>query len=203
MKIRIALGVLVLLSLLPAYAQQSKPTIVAEGGQPDDRASARVLYWNTAKDQAVGQFAINYGRPVWKSAYEDPANFDRMTKGKIWRLGSNFWTVLDSCFPLTISGRKVPPGYYYLGLHRSDDGRTWSLAFLDPAKVRAVGLDAFEIQKAPVAFEVPMSVAHARTKPEKLTIELTYPQDNIRMVTLHVAWGNLALTAPIEVTITE
>ena len=38
MKIRIALGVFVFLSLIPAYAQQSKPNIVAEGGQPDDRA---------------------------------------------------------------------------------------------------------------------------------------------------------------------
>ena len=118
-------------------------------------------------------------------------------------MGSNFWTDLDSCFPLKISGRKVPAGYYYLGLRRSDDRRTWSLAFIDPAKVRATGLDAFEIQKAPVAFEVPMSVAPARTKPEKLTIELSYPQDNIRRVTLNVAWGNLALTAPIEVTVTE
>ena len=48
-----------------------------------------------------------------------------------------------------------------------------------------------------------MSVAQARTKPEKLTIELSYPKDNIRRVTLSVAWGNLALTAPIEVTVTE
>ena len=43
MNIRIALGAFVLLSLIPAYAQQSKPAIVAEGEQPDDRASARVL----------------------------------------------------------------------------------------------------------------------------------------------------------------
>ena len=49
MNLRIALGVCVLLSLIPAHAQQSKPAIVAEGGQPDDRASARVLYWNTVK----------------------------------------------------------------------------------------------------------------------------------------------------------
>lgn len=203
MKIRITLVVFVLASLLPALAQQSKPTIVAEGGQPDDRASARVLYWNTVKDEAAGQFAINYGRPVWKSAYEDPANFDRMTKGKIWRMGSNFWTDLDTCFPLKISGRKVPAGHYYLGLRRSEDGTKWSLAFISPEKVRAAHLDAFQIQRAPVLFEVPMSIAQAVSKPEKLTIALSYPQDNIRMVTLSVAWGTLALTAPIEVTVTE
>jgi hypothetical protein len=120
MNLRLTLGACVLLSLIPAHAQQSKPTIVAEGGRPDDRASARVLYWNTVKNGAAGQFAINYGRPVWKSDYEDPAKFDGMTTGKIWRMGSKFWT-----------------------------------------------------------------------------------QDDIRKVTLSVTWGTLALTAPIEVTVSE
>lgn len=203
MNIRIALAVCVFLALIPAHAQQSKPTVVAEGGQPDDRGSARVLYWNTVKNEAAGQFAINYGRPVWKSIYEDPAKFDGMTKGKTWRMGSNFWTVLDSCLPLKISGRDVPAGYYYLGLHRSDDGSRWSLAFIDPAKVRAAHIDAYDINKAPAAFEVPMSTANAATKAEKLTIELTYPKDDFRKVTLSVKWGTLALTAPIEVTVAE
>jgi hypothetical protein len=200
---RIALGVIVLLSLVPAYAQQSKPVIEAEGGQPDDRASARVLYWNTVKNGAAGQFAINYGRPVWKSDYEDPVKFDGMTKGKTWRMGSNFWTDLDSCLPLKISGKKVPAGYYYLGLHRSDDGSKWSMVFVDPAKVRAAHLDAFEIAKAPIALEVPMSIATATAKAEKLTIELSYPKEDVRKVTLSVAWGTLALTAPIEVAVAE
>jgi len=203
MKLRIALAAIVLLSIIPAHAQQSKPKIEAEGGQPDDRASARVLYWNDAKHRAAGQFAINYGRPVWKSDYEDPAKFDRMTKGKTWRMGSNFWTDLETCLPLKISGKDVPVGHYYLGLHRSEDGTTWSLAFIDPAKVRAARLDAFEIQKAPIEFKVPMAVAQSGPKAEKLTIELTYPPENIRAVTLHVAWGTLALTAPIEVSVAE
>ena len=200
---RIVLGIALLLSFVPAYAQQSKPTIVAEGGQPDDRGSARVLYWNEAKNEAAGQFAINYGRPVWKSVYEDPAKFDGMTKGKTWRMGSNFWTVLDSCLPLKISGKSVHAGYYYLGLHRSDDGSKWSLAFIDPARVRAAHIDAFDIRKAPIEFEVPMSTTSAATKAEKLTIELSYPKDDIRKVTLNVTWGTLALTAPIEVTVAE
>ena len=201
MKIRIALAAWVLLTLIPAYAQKSKPVIEAEGGQPDDRASARVLYWNTAKDHAAGQFAINYGRPVWNSVYEDPVKFDGMTKGKTWRMGSNWWTDLDSCLPLKIAGRKVAPGYYFLGLHRSADGSKWSLAFIDPAKVRAAHLDAFEIAQAPIAFEAPMAIATAIAKPEKLTIELSYPQGEAHKVTLNITWGTLALTAPIEVAV--
>ena len=201
MKARIALGVLVLGSLIPAYAQQ--PNVVAEGGQLDDRGSARVLYWNEAKHGSAGQFAIDYGRPVWQSAYDSPTTFDRMTKGKTWRMGSNFWTTLDTCVPLKISGQSVPVGYYYLGLHRSEDGARWSLAFIDPAKVRAAHIDAFDIAKAPIEFEAPMTIAPAAGKQDKLTLELTYPKSDIRRVQLTVAWGTLALTAPIEVAVTE
>ena len=118
-------------------------------------------------------------------------------------MGSNFWTDLDTCLPLKISGKSVRVGYYYLGLHRSDDGSKWSLAFIDPAKVRAAHIDAFDIQKAPIEFEVPMSTTSAAAKADKLTIELSYPKDDIRKVTLNVTWGTLALTAPIEVTVTE
>ena len=201
MKNLLSVGTVIFMSVLTARAQQPKTSIVAEGGQVDDRGSARVLYWNNARHGAAGEFAINYGRPAWKSEYEDPAKFDAMTKGKTWRMGSNFWTVLDSCVPLKISGRKVAPGYYYLGLHRSADGAKWSLVFIDPAKVRTDHLDAFDIAKAPVDFEVPMSIATVEGKPEKLTLDLSYPKEDFRKVTLKVMWGTLALTAPIEVTI--
>jgi hypothetical protein len=203
MNMRSVLGAFVLLWATSLLAQQPKPAIVAEGGQPDDRASARVLYWNAKKNMAAGQFAINYGRPVWKSVYDDPAKFDAMTMGKVWRMGSNFWTALDTSLPLKISGKEIHMGYYYLGLRRSADGSHWSLAFIDPANVRAVDLDAFDIQKAPVLFEVPMSVAKSVTKAERLTITLSYPKDEIRKVTLKVAWGDLALTAPIDVDVAE
>ncbi len=203
MKIRIVLGVFVLSSVLPLLAQQPKPNISAEGGGPDDRASARILYWNSAKHGGAGEFAIDYGRPVWKSVYEDPAKFDAMTKGKVWRMGSNFWTTLDTCLPLKISGKTIPVGYYYLGLRRSDDGAMWYLAFIDPARVRAAHTDAFNIDKAPISFEVPMSDAKAASKADKLTIELTYRKDNIHKATLNIAWGTLALTAPIEVEVPE
>ncbi len=186
-----------------SLAQQAKPTIVAEGGAPDERASARVLYWNTKADAAAGQFAINYGRPMWKKDYEDPAKFDAMTKGKTWRMGSNFWTALVTDLPLKIGGKSVRPGAYFLGLHRSAEGSSWTLAFIDPAAVRRAHLDAFDIRKAATVFEAPMSVAKADGQVDKLTIALSYPKDNVRNVTMKVAWGNLALTTPIEVSVQE
>ncbi len=186
-----------------ALAQQPKPMIVAEGGGVDDYGSTRVLYWNTKTDSSAGQFAINYGRPGWKKEYEDSAKFDAMTKGKVWRMGSNFWTSLDTGLPLKIAGKSVAPGYYYLGLQRSPDGATWSLAFIDPAKVRSAHTDAFEIQKTKVEFMAPMTIAKAEGVVPKLTITLSYAKQTPRKATLKVAWGNLALTAPIEATVPE
>jgi hypothetical protein len=203
MKTHSLVAAAILLSAISALAQQAKPVLVAEGGGSDDRASARVVYWNLKKNADAGQFAIDYGRPVWKSVYEDAAQFDAMTKGKVWRMGSNFWTVLDTSLPLKVSGREVPVGSYYLGLHRAADGSTWSLAFIDPGKIRAAHLDAFNIQQAPVEFEVPVSIAKTETKADKLTITLSYPKENIRKVTLKLEWGNLALTAPIDVTVSD
>ena len=152
MKIHSLLAAMLLLAL-NAQGQQPRAKIVAEGGTPDDRASARVLYWNAQTDSAAGQVAIDYGRPVWKKDYDDSARFDAMTKGKIWRMGSNYWTILDTDLPLFIGGKKVPVGLYYLGLHRSEEGSKWSLAFIDPGKARKQVLDAFQIARAAVEFE--------------------------------------------------
>ncbi len=203
MNVRLRLVCIVLLLALPSQAQEAKKGLVAEGGTPDDRASARVLYWNQKTEACAGELAINYGRPVWKKDYEDPEKFDKMTKGKVWRMGNNFWTVLDTDLPLKISGKDVPVGSYYLGLKRSADGSRWSLAFIDPARARSSRLDGFEIQKAPVKFEVPIQPDQAGAKTEKLTITLSYPKDDIWSVTLKVAWGNMALTAPIKVMFPE
>jgi len=201
MKIYFLLGAMLL--ALAGQAQQN-PKIVAEGGTLDDRASARVLYWNTQTNFAAGQVAFDYGRPVWRTEYNDPAKFDAITKGKVWRMGSNYWTILDTELPLSIGGKKVPVGLYYLGLHRSADGSKWSLAFIDPNQARKARLDAFQIARAQVEFEAPMSkVETAAETAEKLTITLSYPKDDIRHVTMRVAWGNLVLSTPIEVTVAE
>jgi hypothetical protein len=202
MKVFSLLAACTVLLSISSPAQEVGKGLIAEGGTPDERASARVLYWNQKTDSGAGEFAIDYGRPRWKKDYEDPAKFDAMTKGKVWRMGSNFWTVLDTSLPLKISGKEVAVGSYYLGLHRAEDGQ-WSLALIDPTSVRSARVDGFEMQKAPVQFEVPMSTAKPRTVAEKLTITLAYTKANPKHVTLKVAWGNLALTAPIEVAVAE
>ncbi len=201
MKPKYLIGFVLTAFALTAAAQQ-KLGVIAEGGDPpDERASARLLYWDRDARSAAGQIALNYGQPVWKKDYEDPAKFDSLTKGKVWRMGKDYWTVLDTQLPLKIAGKPVAVGSYFLGLHRSSDGAQWSLAFIDPVEVRRAHLDASQIGKARVAFMVPMSAQKADDKVEKLTIILSHPKDDLKNVTLKLAWGNVLLTAPVQVTL--
>jgi len=189
-----------LLSVCFVRAQNEKPAMVAEDGGLQERGSARVLYWNTRADTAFGQFAFDYGRPVWKKAYEDPANFGKLTS-KIWRMGSNYWTILDTQLPLKIAGRDVAPGIYNLGLQPAPGGKSWSLAFIDPEKVRSARLDAFQIERAPILFSIPMTTEQPVSPADKLTITLTYAKEKPKNVKLTISWGTLQVSAPIEVTV--
>ena len=203
MRQKTVLSVFALLVASPLLAQQSKGVSV-EGGDPDDRASARLLYWDNDANAAAGQLAINYGRPVWRKDYEDPARFDAITKGKVWRMGSNFWSNLYTDVPVKISGKAIAPGLYFLGLERSADGSSWWLAFMDPIKIRQAHIDAFDIRKAAVEFTAPMNLGPPSSSVvERLTITLTHPDNEIRSATLQVAWGHLTLTAPVKVTVRE
>jgi len=203
MRGRLLTSALVLLAATTLRAQQGAK-INVEGGDPaDDRGSARLLYWNETANAAAGQVAVNYGRPVWHKEYEEPGKFDAMTKGKIWRMGSNFWSNLYTDVPITISGKSIDPGLYFLGLERSDDGSSWSLAFIDATKVRQNRIDAFQIQKAAVEFTAPMNnEARSSKAVEKLNIVITHGAD-MRDATLKIAWGHLALSAPVKVTVGE
>jgi len=204
--VALAFAVVVCLSsaLLAQDGQQKpKPKVVSFGSDSPERGTTRVGYWNMEKNMGMGQFAIDYGRPVWRKEYEDTAKFDAMTKGKVYRLGSNFWTTLDTDMPLKIAGKPVPAGSWYVGLHRSDDGATWSLAFIDPAKARALHVDASEIERAPVAFKIPMTTDPSGEMKEKLTIELVRQKENLKAVTLQIGWGKIQLSAPVEVPVPE
>ena len=180
------------------YAQDGSLGAVG-GGRVAQRATARVLYMNQATNTFPGQFVIHYGQPEWKAEYEDLGLFDKMTRGQVWRMGNNFWTVLDTNLPLKISGRDIGVGSYYLGVHRSPDGADWSLAFMNPATIREARLDASEIAKANVDFMVPLIHAKTTDNVKDLMITLEHPKEDPTDVTLKVNWGSLQLTAPIEV----
>jgi hypothetical protein len=195
------LGTLVIAAGSVAVAGGQQSGIQTFGGQQEERSAVRIALWDPQKNSVVGQFAIDYGRPVWKKEYENKVMFDLATKGKVWRLGNNFWTVLDTNVPLKIGGKEIPVGLWYLGLHRAEDGASWSLALIDPAKARSARLDAFEISKAQIEIRAPMSLESTTAPVEKLTISLTPEKTNYRNSMLKIAWGTLQLTAGVQIQI--
>jgi hypothetical protein len=186
-------------AVVQAQNNKPRPKIGAFGSDSPERGTTRVGYWDNEKNMGAGQFAIDYGRPVWRKEYDDTANFDKITKGKVYRLGSNFWTTLDTDMPLTIAGKSIPAGSWYLGLHRSEDGAMWSLVFIDPVKARTAHIDASEIERAPIAYKTSMTVEQPSESKEKLTIDLIFQKGNLKDVTLRIAWGKMQLSAPIVV----
>jgi len=183
-----------------AAAQDKKSPIVALSEPAlGERGTSRILYWNEETNKPVASVAIDFGRPVWNKALDDPARFDAMTKGKVWRLGNDYWTILDTNLPLRIGERNISVGLWYLGLHRSDDGSTWSLAFIDPVKARRSRNDGFVMEAVPVEFRVPMKTEQTAQMMEKLTLALSAQKDDMRNVTLRISWGKLQLMTPIRV----
>ncbi len=179
---------------------QDKKLRTFQSPTPTERATSRVLFVDTEKRAIIGEVAVHFGQPVWKKEYEALGAFDTMTKGKVWRFGKDFWTTFDTNLPIKIAGKEIAPGAWYLGLHRSDDGSVWSLAFIDPAKARAARLDAFEAGKAPVEFKVPVTTMEkSMESKDKLLILLSSKAENPTEMTLKIQWGTLQLSAPIQV----
>ena len=186
------------LALSLSCAANAQQKISAFGSDTLERGTVRVGYWNAEKNTGAGGFFIVYGKPVWKKEYEDAARFDAMTKGNVWRMGSDYWTVLDTNIPLRVSGVTVPVGQWYLGLERSQDGSKWSLVFIDPAKVRMTKLDPSEIGKTKVEFKATMTLEQSNELAEKLTITADLPKTDLKQSRLTISWGKLRLSAPVE-----
>ncbi len=178
-------------------AQEGKGALQVFGGEMTERAEARLLFWNSAKNTAAGEFVITYGQPEWKVEYNKSENFDKMTKGKVWRLGKNFWTMLDTNLPLRIGGEQVAPGQYYLGAKRSADGATWKLCFIDPTTARAARLDASGINNAEIAFTAPLKFSQSESSREKLDISLIKAGSKLNRAQLVIAWGGFALKTTV------
>src|SRR6266700_2098328 len=102
-------GVLLIFCVSTALiAQNGKPSFsAAADSDQGESGESRILYWNNQKSHSVGYVEVNYGRPIWKKAYDDTAAFDLATKGRVWRLGSNYWAMLDTDMPLRIAGKEI------------------------------------------------------------------------------------------------
>ncbi len=168
----------------------------------EERASTRIGYWYKNVNAGLGEMVISYGRPLWKEQYAQ--QLDQMTRGKMWRMGDNYWTLLDTNLPLQIAGVDVPVGLYYLAVKRSQDGAKWELVFIDPAKCRRKLLDSYDVgtrpAEVPVLFTAPLSFEeNDAEKAERLTLLLKLDSGSQTEGSLKLTWGNLALSAAVKI----
>ena len=198
--IRLAIAGLSFLCAMNLNAQGNRPEMTVHD-EPllGERGLSRVLYWNEITDSPIAAVSVDFGRPAWNRQLDDPARFDALTRGRVWRLGNDYWTTLDSNVPMKIGGRDIPIGLWYLGLQRSADGSVWSLAFIDPVKARSARLDPHAMNAAPVEFSVPLTLEPPSGFADKLTIVLAADKANIKNVTFRISWGKVQLAAPVQI----
>ncbi len=163
-----------------------------------ERASTRIVLWKG--DRPHGQYVIQFGRPVWKKDYGGD-QLGQLTRGKIWRLGNNFWTTLDTGMKLRIGDAEVPAGYYYLAVWRSQDGEAWELLLIDPKECRERRLDAYEVEtlpgQVPILSRAALKFENVEDSQERLVIRLAPVEGSPTRAALQIRWGNLKLAADI------
>jgi hypothetical protein len=183
----------------------AQPPFQTYGQIVEERASTRLGYWRTDRNAGIGEVVVSYGRPPWKAEYD--TQLDALTRGKMWRMGDNYWTLLDTNLGIRLGGVNVAVGLYYLAVRRSEDGAVWELVFIDPEKSRAKGLDAYDVGtrpgEIPVLFSAPLTFEKRDEIVEKVTILLTFDEGSRTSGTFRLTWGNFGLTAPVEVVLPQ
>ena len=172
---------------------------LAAFGGAGQRSEAGMFVAHMQGNQFAGMAAaafVTYGAPEWKKDYSEQV--DSFTKGKIFRLGKDNWATLDNATALTLNGKTIPAGIWYMAIAR-DNADGWTLVLVDPAKAKEAGAAPFAPEKAPRTHEVTMK--HEMVQGEgakKLSIAFDKDSANPTKGTLTIAWGDRKLTAPYE-----
>jgi hypothetical protein len=184
-----AFGALALTLPLSSAQQQG-------GGAPyvqdEPRQLARVAYFSNAG--LAGEYAIEYGKPKWQADYDK--DFAKLTQGKRLRLGKDWWTSLNTFCPLTIGGKELKPGTYYLALECSKKNE-WSLVALDPKTVFDQRIDAFATDQTHGGQNLPMKYEETKDAADQLTIKFVQDAKDTRLQTLEIHFGKHQLTAAV------
>jgi hypothetical protein len=158
------------------------------------RNTTRLAYFGN--NASAGQLAISYGQPSWKDSYEEQVTSGK-NQNRRWRLGQDFWTVLDTNVPVTIGDQKIPPGYYYMTLEQKGDAMV--VAFLDPTEVRKQRLDAYVAHLTKGGIEVTMQHEKSDSIAKKLQIKLSVDEEDKYQGALTIKFGPHRLIAPLQV----
>ncbi len=113
------------------------------------------------------------------------------------RLGSSWWTTLDTTMPLTIGQTKVPSGIYYLGLHKTAKAQ-WQLMLLDPKEVRKKKAHPGMTSNLTAKLNVDLIYRKVDKPTDKLTITIKPSKSDPKIGSLGIHWNNHYLRAQVE-----
>ena len=172
---------------LPATAQK-----MTSASQTGTRAETRLAVM--AED--FSKFAIaslTHGQPEWKASYD--TMLDKL-KGKLNRLGKDWFTTLVNSGPIEIGGSKIPAGYYIVGLHCDEKGQ-FSLAFMDAGQATKQGVTPFDQWKPEFTAPLTLNKGVAKEDVKLMTMTFTHDETKPGAGTFTLAWGKHTLTAPV------
>jgi len=179
-----------------AAAMANAPKAPARAfAQNIERRSARLAWFD--RKGSPGQVAIDYTPVGWQADYDSALAAGKF-RGKKWRLGSDFWTRLDSSLDLQFGDVSVPAGYYYLTLVQRD-ADSFVLGFHDAAAVRKQKLDAFQAEQMPAGIEVVVSHSTVADVQKQLEISVATEPGSQDKCVLGIAFGGHRLSAPFAV----
>jgi hypothetical protein len=190
MHMRFLTAALAALSLtVPATAQKL-------GGMAATSMRAETRIMAATEDFSVFTMAsLTYGQPEWQAQYD--AMIDKL-KGKVNRLGKDWFTTLISLSDLEIGGAKIPAGSYIVGLHCDQDGK-FALALMDSTKAMKDKVYPGMDFKPEIVCPLTLNKDAAKEVVAKLTMTFDAKQADGGKGTFTLAWGKHTLTAPVQI----
>jgi hypothetical protein len=146
---------------------------------------------------SMAAMTISYGQPMWKEEYT--GMLDKL-KGKMNRLGKDFWTTFMTASAVEIGGVKVAAGSYVVGLHCDKDGKL-ALAFLDASKAMKDGVMPWDQKEWTPDAVCPLTLNKdvAKDSVQKMTMEVKLDEKAPTKGSFTLAWGKHTATAPVAI----
>lgn len=179
------------------------PAQVKAFGGSGPRHSSTIFVFTDSFEVKAGLFVQN-GQPVWKDAYNDENTFNKYLdtfKGKLIRLGKDWWTTFDTSTTVNIGGTDIPAGSYFLGLSYERDG-SFQLAVIDAATAMKNGEMPFVAERWTVAYKAPLQFKRdaAQEVVKEMTVDLIANKEDPSKAVLQIAWGRHQLVGDIKIT---
>jgi hypothetical protein len=161
---------------------------------PGERAATTLAVF--ADDFSVAHMAsIVHGQPIWQAEYD--GMMDKL-KGKMNRLGKDWWTTLMTSTELQFGGTKIPAGSYVVGLHCDEKG-TFTLGLMDAGKAMKSATHPFGAQNWKPEMSLPLTLHKDSAKEVVSKMTMTFAADEATpgKGEFTLAWGKHTLTAPV------